>query len=238
MGLLHPGTMEPLYWAYLVLGGSLLSEGGTLMIAINAIKKGAKKSGLTFKEYVMCSKDPTVNVVLLEDAAAVVGVLVAGTCMGLTSYYNTPVYDAMGSIIVGGILGTVASFIVYSNSAALVGRSIHETQLNKINKKLEDDVMIRAIHDVKATDLGNDIVRYKAEVDIDGRQLTRHYLDTIDLEALLEDMKTLKTIEDVDSFMLKHGENIVDLIGAEIDRIEKELKKKHPEVRHIDLELL
>jgi zinc transporter 9 len=51
-------------------------------------------------------------------------------------------------------------------------------------------------------------------------------------------MKTLKTIEDVDSFMLKHGENIVDLIGAEIDRIEKELKKKHPEVRHIDLELL
>lgn len=37
-------------------------------------------------------------------------------------------------------------------------------------------------------------------------------------------MKNLKTIEDVDTFMLKHGENIVDLIGAEIDRIEKELK--------------
>lgn len=37
-------------------------------------------------------------------------------------------------------------------------------------------------------------------------------------------MKSLKAIEDVDAFMLKHGENIVDLIGAEIDRIEKELK--------------
>lgn len=144
--------------------------------------------GLMFHVHslVMFSKDPTVNVVLLEDAAAVCGVLVAGTCMGLASYYNNPVYDAMGSIIVGGILGTVAWFIISSNSAALVGRSIHENQLNKINKKLEDDVMIRAIHDVKATDLGNDIVRYKAEVDIDGRQLTRHYLDTIDLEALLE----------------------------------------------------
>lgn len=125
------------------------------------------------------------NVVLLEDAAAVLGVVVAGTCMGLSSYFNTPFYDAVGSLLVGGLLGIVAGFIVHSNSNALVGRSIPEPQLDKINRKLEDDVMIRAIHDVKATDLGNDIVRYKAEVDIDGRQLTRHYLDTIDLEVLL-----------------------------------------------------
>lgn len=38
--------------------------------------------------------------------------------------------------------------------------------------------------------------------------------------------------------MLKHGENIVDLLGAEVDRIEYELKTKHPEVRHVDLEVL
>lgn len=237
-GLLNPEAMEPLYWAYLILGGSILSEGGTLLIAFNAIKTGARKSGLSFREYVTSAKDPTVNVVLLEDAAAVIGVLIAGTCMGLTSYYNTPFYDAVGSLLIGGLLGVVASFIVYSNSAALVGRSINQEILADVNRKLESDVMIRAIHDVKATDLGNDIVRYKAEVDIDGRQLSRHYLDTIDLESLLEEMKNIKTIEEVESLMLKHGENIVDLIGAEIDRIEKELKKKHPQLRHVDLEVL
>lgn len=37
--------------------------------------------------------------------------------------------------------------------------------------------------------------------------------------------------------MLKHGENIVDLLGAEIDRIEEQLKAKHPDVQHIDLEV-
>lgn len=46
--------------------------------------------------------------------------------------------------------------------------------------------MSRAIHDVKATDMGNFVVRYKAEIDIDGRELTRSYLDTQDLELLLE----------------------------------------------------
>lgn len=134
----------------------------------------------------MRAEDPTVNVVLLEDAAAVVGVTVAATFMGLTSYFNTPIYDAVGSLIVGGLLGVVASFIIYTNSGALVGRSIPTRKLENMNKCLEDDVMVRAIHDVKATDLGNSVIRYKAEVDIDGRQLTRHYLDTIDLEVTLE----------------------------------------------------
>ena len=42
---------------------------------------------------------------------------------------------------------------------------------------LQNDRLIRALHDVKATDMGNDTVRYKAEVDFDGRELTRTYLD-------------------------------------------------------------
>lgn len=62
------------------------------------------------------------NVVLLEDFAAVVGVAVAAVCMGLSSVLQNPVPDAIGSLLVGGILGGVASFIIYSNVAALVGR--------------------------------------------------------------------------------------------------------------------
>lgn len=34
----------------------------------------------------------------------------------------------------------------------------------------------------------------------------------------------MKELEEVEAFLLKHGENIVDLLGAEVDRIEKELK--------------
>ena len=64
--------------------------------------------------------DPTVNVVLLEDFAAVLGVLVAGSCMAASSYWNTPIPDAVGSLLVGGLLGGVASFIIYTNTNALV----------------------------------------------------------------------------------------------------------------------
>lgn len=60
----------------------------------------------------------------MEDLAAVLGVIVAGSCMAAATHWNSPIPDAVGSLLVGGVLGAVASFIIYSNSAALVGRSI------------------------------------------------------------------------------------------------------------------
>lgn len=72
----------------------------------------------------------------------VLGVIVATVCMGLTSYLENTNYDAIGSLLVGGLLGGVASFIIYSNAAALVGRSIPQEHLDKINAELEADVMV------------------------------------------------------------------------------------------------
>ncbi|XP_023246818.1 zinc transporter 9 isoform X2 [Copidosoma floridanum] len=237
-GILFPNPVESFYWAYIILAGSLVSEGATLLVAINSIKKGAIEKRKSFREYVMTGHDPSVNVVLMEDFAAVLGVLCAGTCMGLTSYLGNPIFDAIGSLLVGGLLGGVASFIIYTNVAALVGQSIPQENLDKMNSELESDVMVRAIHDVKGIDMGNSLVRYKAELDFDGRELTRCYLDKHDLNAMLEEVQKMQNIDELESFLLKHGENIVDMLGGEIDRIELKLKKKFPEIRHCDLEIL
>lgn len=112
---------------------------------------------------VLRGHDPTLNVVILEDTAAVLGVLVAASCMACTSYLQTPVPDAIGSLLIGGLLGLVASFVIVTNSGALLGRSISPDRLATINRMLEKDSMVRAIHDVKATDMGNDVIRYKGK---------------------------------------------------------------------------
>ncbi|ENN74437.1 hypothetical protein YQE_08972, partial [Dendroctonus ponderosae] len=254
-GLLHPQPMEDFFWVnpdqcpaplefrvalqdYFILGGSLVSEAATWLVAFNSIRKGAREINMSVKDYIFRGQDPSVNVVLLEDFAAVVGVIVAAGCMGISSATNNPIPDALGSLLVGCILGSVASFIIYTNVAALVGRSIPEENLERINAELEKDVMIRAIHDVKGIDMGNYLVRYKAELDFDGRELARSYLDKQDLNELLEEARKLENIDQLEEFMLKHGENIVDLMGGEIDRIEMKLRKKHPEIRHCDLEVL
>lgn len=71
---------------------------------------------------VMRSSDPSVNVVLLEDTAAVAGLVIAGSCMALAQYTGNSLADAIGCILVGTLLGGVASFIIFSNVGALVGR--------------------------------------------------------------------------------------------------------------------
>ena len=80
--------------------------------------------------------------------------------------------------------------------------------------------------------------RYKAEVDVDGRELARYYLSQRDINAIMAEIKAIQGNEDLERFMLKHGENIVDCLGEQVDRIEKELKSQHPELRHVDLEVL
>uniref|UniRef100_A0A3Q1BTA4 Proton-coupled zinc antiporter SLC30A9, mitochondrial n=1 Tax=Amphiprion ocellaris TaxID=80972 RepID=A0A3Q1BTA4_AMPOC len=239
MGLLHPQPIESLLWAYCILAGSLVSEGATLLVAINEIKKSAHQHGLSFYEYVMQSRDPSTNVVLLEDAAAVLGVILAAGCMGLTSLTGNPYYDSLGSLGVGTLLGAVSAFLIYTNTEALLGRSIQAERVQKLTEFLENDPAVsRAIHDVKATDMGLSKVRFKAEVDFDGRVVTRSYLEKQDIDQILNDIQQVKTPEELENFMLKHGENIIDTLGAEVDRLEKELKQRNPEVRHVDLEIL
>ncbi|EDW10547.1 uncharacterized protein Dmoj_GI18486, isoform A [Drosophila mojavensis] len=237
-GLLNPEVITDLFWVYCILAGSLVSEGATLVVAINELKRAAKENKLSFKEYVLTGKDPCVNVVLCEDAAAVTGVVVAAGCMGLSSLTGSPIFDAIGSLVIGGLLAAVASFIIYTNANALVGVSISMDRLEKINAALEADVMIRAIYDVKGIDIGNGRVRYKAELDFDGRELTRSYLDKQDLNKLLAIVRGFRNVDDLEGFLLDQGESIVDLMGGEIDRIEMNLRTHFPEIRHVDLEIL
>ena len=75
-GLFHPHELESLYIGAGVLGLSFLSESVTLGIAINSIRESSKNENMTFFEYVYGGYDPSVNVVLLEDFAAVVGVAI------------------------------------------------------------------------------------------------------------------------------------------------------------------
>lgn len=170
--------------AYLVLGGSFIFEGITLMMAISSIRKSAKQTSQSFFAYVNSGADPCVNVVLFEDSAAVAGAAVAAICIGLTSYLDSPVPDAIGSLLVGVMLAAVATLVIYTSVPALVGRSIKLDQLDKINQELESDAMIKAIHDVKGIDMGNSMIRYKAEIDFNGRELTRKYLEKEDIRKL------------------------------------------------------
>jgi zinc transporter 9 len=238
MALLSPPVLESMPVAFSVLGGSFLVEGLTLLAAIRQVRKSAIDSGVTFKDYVLRGKDPSAVAVLMEDSAAVTGVLIASASILLTHVTGNHMYDAMGSIAIGGLLGAVALFLIQRNSDALVGRTMHPRKLKEIVELLESDQVIHSVHDIKATDMGADSVRFKAEINVDGREVTRVHLSRLDLEAVLKEVQNIKTVSELERFLLEHGEHVVDKIGDEIDRVEIRIKKHSPDVRHIDLEII
>lgn len=66
--------------------------------------------------------EPGINVVLMEDSAAVFGSVTASGLLGLSYLCNSFIPDSIGSIAIGILLGVVAMFLIVTNSAALVGR--------------------------------------------------------------------------------------------------------------------
>ncbi|EDO40485.1 predicted protein [Nematostella vectensis] len=236
--LLIGAELENLLVACAILGGSFVLEGATLLAAVTQVRKSANESGMSFREYLLRGRDPTAIAVLLEDGAAVTGVSLGAVCLGLTSYTGSPVFDAIGSLMIGGLLGTVAFFLIRRNADFLIGRSIPPERLRQIIEVLESDIVVRSIHDVKATELGADTVRFKAEVNFDGREISRCLLSRVDQEQMLAEIQKLTTTAEMEQFMLEYGEQVIDVLGQQVDRIERNIKKKSPEVRHVDLEIL
>uniref|UniRef100_A0A3Q0QU48 Solute carrier family 30 member 9 n=1 Tax=Amphilophus citrinellus TaxID=61819 RepID=A0A3Q0QU48_AMPCI len=81
---------------------------------------------------VMQTQNRSTNVVLLEDAAVVLGVILAAGSIGLTSLTGNPTYDSLGSLSIGTLLGTISAFLIYTNTEALLGCSIQVEHVQKL----------------------------------------------------------------------------------------------------------
>ncbi|CAH8587763.1 unnamed protein product [Schistosoma turkestanicum] len=237
-GILQPHEFESINLALMVMLGSLISEGSTLAFAYREAQKSAKRQNFySVRQWLFSGVDPSTSMVLLEDLAAVIGVIVAGSAMTITACTGHVLPDAIGGICVGAILATVAGLIIHTNTEMLIGRAIPVENQEAIMRVIDNIKIIRGTYDIKATMIGGEEIRFKAEVDIDGRELTKRYLETLSLDDLLQEVKNVKTEQQLAHFMLKHGDNLVNTLGAEINKIEEKIKKEFPNVTHIDIEI-
>ncbi|KAI1721500.1 cation efflux family domain-containing protein [Ditylenchus destructor] len=236
-GLLHPVPLEPLNYAFMALAFSLIFQGTSLYNAVKEIRTKAAFTSMSFWRYIRISGDPALNVVFREDAASVTGVLIASAAVSASAYYNNPFFDCCGSIAIGTLLFAAAASIIQSNALHLVGRSLPQHTTDSITTKLQNDPVVRFINDVKATSLGVDKSRFKAEVEFNGEEIARKYLQkNCNMNYLLEEFKAVKDEEELKKLLITHIAKGIEQVGDETDRLEKEIRKKHPEIRHIDLE--
>jgi zinc transporter 9 len=129
-----------------VLGAAAIIEGGVLGIALRTVSQ--RKGERTLIEFIRTTKDPTLIAVVLEDSAAVLGLAIAGAGILLTHLTGNAVYDAIGSILVGVLLGLIALFLANQNRKLLIDQSSPRTEA-KVRAALEAHQDVSRIVDLR-----------------------------------------------------------------------------------------
>ena len=125
-GVQHLVGAEPAHGSLLiplgVLAVSLLMEGGSFFVAFREFNK--VRNGQGFFRALFSGKDPTIPVVLLEDTAAVCGLVVAFLAIAVSALTHNPLADAIGSIVIGLLLCTVGLLLARYTRSLLLGEGV------------------------------------------------------------------------------------------------------------------
>jgi cation diffusion facilitator family transporter len=123
-GIIHIAYPEPAVSpvvAYAVLLIAFLLEGWSTVEAFRDFRKA--KGQLGWFEAIRRSKDPPAFIVLLENGAAMAGIVAAAVGLGISELTGDPLYDGAASIVIGLILGVTAMLLAYESKELLIGEA-------------------------------------------------------------------------------------------------------------------
>lgn len=232
--LYEPPTLESLDMALYMLLFSAVLEGISIWVAMEAVRQGAQDNGMSFWQYCINGPDPMGVAVLLEDGAALAGLVIAGIGAGLSHAFGSPIFDAVGSIAIGGLLGVAASFLINKNSSALLGQSMPQSKFNVIMETLRNDSVITDVKAAKGIMIGADVATFSAEVNFDHTAFVKSYLERYpasDLHA------KITSPEDVAILLTDFCQHTFDDLGVQINRLEEKIQSLVPEVQFVDIEV-
>ena len=155
---------------FIILAVALVLEGFSLTQAYLQSKKHGKAINVSALGYVVDTSNPTLRGVFFEDLAAVIGLVVAAAAMGMHAYTGQPFWDALGSIVVGILLGMVAIFLINRNRDFLVGYKVSETMHDYILTELLNHPDIDSVSYLHLEWVGPKKIFMVAAVDIAGNQ--------------------------------------------------------------------
>src|SRR5215813_5124237 len=119
--LIHPEPAEHFIVGYIVLAVSFVLEGTSFLQSVRQARSEAESFQRDLIEHVMATSDPTLRAVFAEDSAALTGLVIAAAGLAAHQLTGSSVPDAVGSILVGLLLGVVALVLINRNRRSLVG---------------------------------------------------------------------------------------------------------------------
>ena len=172
--LINPEPASDYLIGYLVLALSFVLEGISFSQSIRQARPEAASFDRDLIEHVMATSDPTLRAVFFEDAAALTGLVIAAAGLGLHELTGSPTPDAIGSILVGVLLGVVALVLINRNRRFLVGQEADPRVRAAVIQQLLEQPEVARVTYLRLEVVGPRLVSVVGDVDLTGDETESH----------------------------------------------------------------
>ncbi|MBC8164370.1 MAG: cation transporter [Bryobacteraceae bacterium] len=174
----HPVESVNPIWNYTVLGVATLFETWSLRVALQEFAHS--RGDLGFLEAIRLSKDPTGFTVVLEDLAALLGLVFAGVGIFLGHLLGQPWIDGAAAVFIGVLLTTVALVLGFESKGLLIGEAVSPAVAESIRRIAEADPQVEAVRQPKTMHFGPHTILAAINVQF------RDDLSALDLEQAVD----------------------------------------------------
>ena len=119
--IIHPHALESTGWAIAILLVAAVLEASSFRTAIQ--ESNPLRDGASWPQFIRGSKAPELPVLLLEDSGALVGLLIALAALGLATVTDNSVWDGLGSVLIGLLLGAISIVLATEMKSLLIGEA-------------------------------------------------------------------------------------------------------------------
>ncbi|MFC9975580.1 cation diffusion facilitator family transporter [Spirillospora sp. NPDC127200] len=150
---------------YIVLAVSFVLEGVSWQQAVRQVRDAAREEGLPMVAYIRRTDEPTSISVLLEDSAALLGLLLAFAGLGLHQLTGSAIWDGVGSVLIGVLLTVVALILGRINLNLLIGNQADPRIITDVRARLAAAPEVEWLVDIITMTIGADQVLVCARLD-------------------------------------------------------------------------
>lgn len=175
--LRHPHPLTSPIVAVVILVVALVLEAFSFRTAIHEADK--IRGGASYWQFIRQAKTPELPVVLLEDAGALIGLLLALLGVSLSALTGNPRWDALGTLCIGLLLGAIAVVLIIETKSLLIGEGATPVVLKAIVAELECGKVERVIH-IRTQYLGPDELLVAAKIALSSHLTTMQIAQAID----------------------------------------------------------
>jgi len=168
--LFHPRPLEDFWVGVAVLLVALVLDGLSRLVAVRTLRRQAELRGVTVRELIRESPDPTVVTVYLEDTIDVLGAALALLALILHRVTGSALPDALATIAIGLMLGFVALRLTGRNRQLLTNQAVPDRYIVELRRRLVEMPGIAGVATLSAVYLGPGEVLVTAEVTVEAGQ--------------------------------------------------------------------